>query len=75
MGIYMLSREILGYIPKDEEFGFDQLMHSLIEDKKKVFVKKHENYWLDIGRPSDYEIAINEYESKIKKHLFLVFPL
>ena len=70
MGIYMLSKEILGYIPKDQEFGFDQLMHSLLEDSKKVFVKKHTNYWLDIGRPSDYEIAINDYESKIKKYLF-----
>ena len=70
MGIYMLSSKILRYIPKDKEFGFDQLMHSLIEDKKQVFVKKHADYWLDIGRPSDYEIAINDYESKIKKHLF-----
>ena len=45
-------------------------MHSLIEDKKQVLVKQHADYWLDIGRPSDYEIAIKDYESKIKKHLF-----
>ena len=43
-----------------------------IEDKKQVFVKKHADYWLDIGRPSDYEIAINDYETKIKKHLYIV---
>jgi NDP-mannose synthase len=69
MGVYMLSRDVLRYIP-EEEFGFDQLMYALLDDKKKVHVKKHNQYWLDIGRPSDYQIAINDYESKIKKYLF-----
>lgn len=70
MGVYMLSREVLEYIPNEEEFGFDQLMYALLDDKKQVHVKKHSKYWLDIGRPSDYQIAINDYDSQIKKYLF-----
>ncbi len=69
MGVYMLSKEVLDYIPNDKEFGFDQLMHKLLEKNKEVHVKKHTKYWLDIGRPSDYQIAINDYKSKIKKDL------
>ena len=66
MGIYMLSNSVLDYIPDDTEFGFDQLMHRLIKSDKKVSVNKHTDYWLDIGRPSDYQMAIRDYESKIK---------
>lgn len=66
MGIYMLSKSVLDYIPDDTEFGFDQLMHQLIKSDKKVSVNKHADYWLDIGRPSDYQMAISDYESKIK---------
>jgi NDP-mannose synthase len=69
MGVYMLSKKVLDFIPKNKEFGFDQLMYKLLKNDKKVSVKKHKKYWLDIGRPSDYQIAINDYESKIKKDL------
>jgi len=69
MGVYMLSSTVLDFIPKNEEFGFDQLMHNLIKNKEKVSVKKHKEYWLDIGRPSDYQTAIDDYDSKIKKDL------
>tara|TARA_Y100001970_G_C14254663_1_gene874361 strand:- start:4629 stop:5339 length:711 start_codon:yes stop_codon:yes gene_type:complete len=69
MGVYMLSKKVLDYIPDNEEFGFDQLMHKLLKNNKEVHVKKHTKYWLDIGRPSDYQIAINDYQSKIKKDL------
>ena len=69
MGVYMLSKKVLDFIPKNQEFGFDQLMYKLLKNKNKVSVKKHAKYWLDIGRPSDYQIAINDYESKIKKDL------
>ena len=71
MGIYMLSNRILDFIPENKEFGFDQLMLKLLKEKQEVLVKKHDSYWLDIGRPSDYETAIKDYQAKIKKD-FLV---
>jgi len=70
MGIYMVSKEVLNFIPENQEFGFDRLMLKLLKAKKKVAVKQHTDYWLDIGRPSDYMVAIDDYESKIKKYIF-----
>jgi NDP-sugar pyrophosphorylase family protein len=63
MGIYMMSKRALSYIPSQEAFGFDQLMHTLIAAKEKVVVNRFNGYWLDIGRPDDYAQAIDEFES------------
>jgi NDP-sugar pyrophosphorylase family protein len=69
MGIYMLSREVLPYIPDDQPFGFDDLMYRFIDDGKKVYVRQHEGFWLDIGRPDDYMKAIDVFEEN--REIFL----
>lgn len=61
MGIYCLNRKTLDYIPSNEFFGFDHLMNSLIKSNEKPLVYEYDGYWLDIGRPSDYETAINDF--------------
>lgn len=68
MGIYMLNKNVIQYIPKNSYFGFDQLMLRLIELDKNVVVKLFHGYWLDIGRPQDYETAIRELEKNPKKY-------
>ena len=68
MGIYMANKSILKYIPKNEPFGFDHLMLELLSKKEPVLIKKHNGYWLDIGRPDDYNKAndeFNEYKKKL----------
>lgn len=62
MGVYMVSRHILDFVPEDQSYGFDQLMLDLIEAGKKIRVKKFDGYWLDIGRPDDYIKAIEEFD-------------
>jgi len=69
MGIYMMSNKALDYIPYDEEFGFDHLMHSLIENNKEVSVIKFKDYWQDIGRPSDYIQASKDFKDFKKNFL------
>lgn len=69
MGAYVLQREILDLIPIDRAFGFDDLMYILTDRKEPVYSYPFDGYWLDIGRPDDYERAINEFEER--KHLFL----
>ena len=67
MGVYMANREILDYIPENQLYGFDHLMLDLIRYQKPATVKIHSGYWLDIGRPDDYEKACNDIEgNKIK---------
>ena len=64
MGIYMMNKKNISLMPVNTFFGFDHLMKILIETKEypKIFI--HENYWLDIGRPEDYEKAVNEFNEE-----------
>ena len=64
MGIYMMSKNNLAYIPKNTFFGFDHLMNTLIDRKLLPYIYEFDGYWLDIGRPDDYEKAINDNEVK-----------
>lgn len=57
MGVYLFSRELLAHIPRDQEFGFDNLMHTLLKNKEPVNAYCYDGYWLDIGRISDYHQA------------------
>jgi NDP-sugar pyrophosphorylase family protein len=61
MGIYMVSRDVLQYIPAACSFGFDHLMHDLLAANKTVHVRRFQGYWLDIGRADDYQQAIDEF--------------
>jgi len=60
MGVYILSRKVLDVIPDDTPYGFDELMLELIKRKTPAAVKVFDGYWLDIGRPEDYETASEE---------------
>lgn len=62
MGVYMMSRRALDFIPDNVAYGFDTLMHDLIAASQRVAVKSFSGYWLDIGRPDDYAQAIDEFE-------------
>lgn len=60
-GIYMLSPQILTHIPDDEFFDMPTLFEKLIAEKSTTVSFPIREYWLDIGRMSDYERANNEY--------------
>ena len=69
MGIYMVSKRVVEFIPKDTFYGFDHLMLDLVKKNKNPSVKPFNGYWLDIGRPDDYEIAINIFEKEKEKFI------
>jgi NDP-sugar pyrophosphorylase family protein len=62
MGIYVFSRAVLKYVPADRPFGFDDLMLKLLEEKLPIHTFPYGGYWLDIGRPEDYEQAQRDIE-------------
>jgi NDP-sugar pyrophosphorylase family protein len=68
MGVYMVNSDVLKIFPGGA-YGFDNLMLALMKLGKKVNVKKHCGYWLDIGRPDDYMEAIDIFENQ--KSIFL----
>lgn len=59
MGIYIVNKSILNYIPYNTYFGFDNLMNLLISKKEYPSIYEHSGVWFDIGRPNDYENAEN----------------
>lgn len=64
MGVYAASIEVLKYIKNNEPLGFDELMRNLLVNNDRVFVDQFDGFWLDIGRPKDYELATNLVEEE-----------
>ncbi len=57
MGVYVFSRSVLDFVPDGRFFGFDHLMYALLDKGQKVNAFVFDGYWMDIGRPEDYEQA------------------
>jgi len=62
MGVYMINTSIIANIPDQENYGFDHLMRDLLAQGKHVKVDVHKGFWLDIGRPEDFEKAQTQTE-------------
>lgn len=60
-GIYVLSPSVFNDIPENEFFDMPTLFNILIKKQKKVSSFPIHEYWLDIGRMSDFEQAQSEY--------------
>jgi dTDP-glucose pyrophosphorylase len=61
-GIYMLSPEILEYIPQNEFYDMPTLFEKLINENKNIVSFPLREYWLDIGRLEEYKKANEEYD-------------
>lgn len=57
MGIYAINRSVIEALPRGQKYGFDNLMIDSLANGKRVDVRPFSGYWLDIGRPDDYEYA------------------
>lgn len=73
MGIYCVRRDVVRRLPRGEPYGFDNLMIDGIRDGRRIRVCPFDGYWLDIGRPDDYEYA-DENFPELAKRLGLVLP-
>ncbi len=62
MGVYVMNRKVLDFVPDGTHFGFDNLMLTMLEKKQPVRIFPYKGYWLDIGRPEDYEKANEDYD-------------
>jgi dTDP-glucose pyrophosphorylase len=56
-GIYLIKKDILGFIPEETCFNATDLMEILIKNNKIVISYPMEGYWLDIGKSDDFEKA------------------
>ena len=61
MGVYCISRSVIDRLEKGAPYGFDNLMVDGIRDGLRLEALPFDGFWLDIGRPEDYELANQEF--------------
>ena len=61
-GIYVLDPEVLNYVPKDEFFDLPSLFDVLKRENKSTKAFEITDYWIDMGKPSDYEKIKEKYD-------------
>jgi NDP-sugar pyrophosphorylase family protein len=69
MGVYGLTTETLRRYPAGQPFGFDDLVLDLLDIGDPPTSYAFEGYWLDIGRPDDYDRANDTFDEL--KHILL----
>lgn len=66
-GIYVLSPSVFDYINDDEQLDMPDLIKTVKNNEHKVSVLALKEYWIDIGRIEDLELARVQYESVFNK--------
>ncbi len=62
MGIYGIRRTLIEWLAKGEPYGFDDLMLDGIVKGYRLLAQPFKGFWLDIGRPDDYDYANENYD-------------
>ncbi|MEV4703238.1 sugar phosphate nucleotidyltransferase [Actinoplanes sp. NPDC049316] len=62
MGVYGMSRRTLAPYPAGRPFGFDELVLDLLARHEHPATYPFTGFWLDIGRPEDYDEANRSFE-------------
>ena len=63
MGVYGVSRNTLSCYEAGLPLGFDELVLDLLAQERPPSEYGFDGYWLDIGRPDDYDRANAEFEN------------
>lgn len=61
MGVYGMSRSTLAPYPAGLAFGFDQLVLDLLGRGDHPASYEFDGFWLDVGRPEDYDEANRQF--------------
>jgi NDP-mannose synthase len=63
MGIYIFEPRVLSFIPQSQYLDFPDLVLKLITAGEKVVAYPFDGYWMDLGRPDDYEQANQDFNN------------
>lgn len=65
MGMYLFEPEALKFLPEEGNFfNMPDLIVKIKNENQPVGCYLHNSYWLDIGRPEDYEKACIDFGDK-----------
>jgi NDP-mannose synthase len=63
MGLYAMSANVLDRIPEGH-YDMPDLIRDLIADGRQVSSRRHDGFWLDIGRPDDFARANDAFAER-----------
>jgi len=66
-GIYIMKPDIFNLIPDNKYFGMDILIKKMLSEQIPISKYELSEYWLDIGRIDDYEIAQKDFNDNFYK--------
>jgi NDP-sugar pyrophosphorylase family protein len=67
MGVFCLNRLAIENLPENKAYGFDNLVLDRLAQGKRTSVQKFDGFWLDIGRPDDYQSADENFKDVMKR--------
>jgi NDP-mannose synthase len=67
MGIYCINRDVIASLPQGKPYGFDNLMIDSLANGHHIGILPFSGYWLDIGRPEDYQYADEHFDELAQK--------
>ena len=62
-GIYVISPELLNYIPSKTRYDMPELINKTLKNGKTISCYPVSDFWIDIGTPKDYIKAGQEFEN------------
>jgi NDP-sugar pyrophosphorylase family protein len=63
MGVYVFNRAILDRVPPKVAYGLDQLVLDMLNSKDRINAYPFSGYWLDLGRPDDFDQANRDIDA------------
>ena len=70
MGVYVFEKSVVKGIAWGKYLDFPELIQRLLRRKERVNCYPSKDFWLDIGRHEDYEIAQEKFRTMRKKILY-----
>lgn len=62
MGVYVFERNVVELIESGVPLDFPELLERLLDRGESVGAYRSDSFWLDIGRPEDYALAVSRFE-------------
>jgi NDP-mannose synthase len=61
MGVYVFERRVVELIPSGDHYDFPDLLQAALGRGWPVHAYRSGDFWLDIGRPEDYKLALDRF--------------
>jgi NDP-mannose synthase len=61
MGVYVFEQRVVELVPSGTRYDFPDLLQAVLDQGWPVNAYRSEDFWLDIGRPEDYELANEKF--------------